>query len=352
MLPGMNRQAVLYALAAAALFGLSTPAAKVLLGHADPWILAGVLYTGAGLGLALVRVVLGRIGAAAETALSPREIPWLAAAVLAGGVAGPVLLMIGLARTDASAASLLLTLEGVATALMAWFVFRENFDRRIAAGMLCIVAGAAVLGWRSDARIADLLGPLAIAAACVAWAVDNNLTRKIAQADPIQIAMIKGLVAGPVNLTLGLLAGASTPTADVVAVGGLTGFLGYGLSLALFVAALRHLGTARTAAYFSVAPFVGAAAAVPLLGEEPTPQLFAAGALMAVGVWLHLSERHEHEHLHEAMAHAHRHVHDAHHRHRHGPGVPPGEPHSHWHAHASLRHAHPHAPDIHHRHPH
>lgn len=348
----MNYTAVFAAIGAAVLFGLSTPAAKILLGTADPWILAGTLYAGAGLGLALVQVARRGFGEITEARLSRRELPWLAAAVFSGGMVGPVLLLIGLGRVGASAASLLLTLEGVFTALLAWFVFHENFDRRIAIGMFCIVAGAAALSWHPDAALDDLIGPAAILGACLAWALDNNLTRKVSLTDPVQIAMIKGLVAGPTSLAIGFLVGGTLPTAMAVGLGALTGFLGYGVSLVLFVIALRHLGAARTGAYFSIAPFIGAIVAVPLLGEPVTIQLGTAGLLMAFGVWLHLSERHEHEHIHEELEHEHRHVHDEHHDHAHEPGIDPAEPHSHRHRHKPLHHIHAHMPDSHHRHKH
>jgi drug/metabolite transporter (DMT)-like permease len=269
-----------------------------------------------------------------------------------GGIAGPVLLMLGLARTPAATASLLLTIEGAATALLAWFVFRENFDRRIALGMACLVAGAATVSWSETPTIGSFAGPLAIISACVAWGIDNNLTRKVSLADPLQIAQWKGLIAGPVNLLLGLWAGGSLPGPLAMLVGGLVGFLCYGVSLALFVVALRHLGTARTGAYFSTAPFIGAATAVIALQQPLTVQLVAAGTLMAVGVWLHLTERHAHAHSHRRMVHAHAHSHDAHHRHTHGPQDPPGEPHTHAHEHDALTHSHPHVPDMHHDHRH
>jgi drug/metabolite transporter (DMT)-like permease len=351
----MNRHAILLALISAALFGVSTPAAKLLLGTVDPAVLAGLLYCGAGLGVAAVRRagLLARGEAIpSEAALGRKDVPYLAGAIVAGGVLGPVLLMAGLQRTDASAASLLLTLEGVATALMAWFVFHENFDRRIALGMACIVGGALVLSWNGQPQLSDLLGPLAIVGACLAWGLDNNLTRKVSLADPLQIVELKGLIAGPVNLALGFLASGQRPGLTAAMVAGLVGFLGYGVSLVLFVYALRHLGTARTGAYFSTAPFLGAIAALALLQEPLTIQLLLAGLLMAVGVWLHLTEHHEHEHLHEPMEHAHPHVHDAHHQHVHGSDDPPGEPHTHAHRHEPLRHRHPHMPDMHHHHKH
>jgi len=343
----MNFSAVLSALAAAALFGVSTPLAKLLLGAVDPWLLAGLFYLGSGLGLAAVRMVRPR-----EPGLVRRDLPWIAGAVVSGGVIGPVLLMIGLATTEASTASLLLTAEGVATALIAWFVFRENFDRRIAAGLVCIVIGAAVLAWQPGVSWRGLLGPLAIIGACVAWGVDNNLTRPVALASPSQIAMIKGLVAGTVNLLLATAGGAAWPGLTTAVLAGGIGFVGYGLSIVLFIGALRHLGAARTGAYFATAPFLGAAGAVLILGEPVSLRLVASAVLMAAGVWLHLTERHEHEHEHGAAEHEHRHVHDTHHQHAHAPGDPAGEPHSHRHAHGRLRHSHAHMPDSHHQHSH
>lgn len=350
----MNQRAVVLALSSAALFGISTPAAKALLNVSNPIMLAGLLYCGAGIGVAVIRwLIMPFIGQRApEAALSQDDWPWLAAAIIAGGIIGPSLLMLGLARSQAATASLLLTLEGVATALLAWFVFHENFDRRIASGMGCLVAGAAVLAWTGTPALSGLLGPLAIVGACIAWGLDNNLTRKVSHADPLQIVQLKGLIAGPVTLMLGFAAGHSVPPLQTSMLAGLVGFLGYGVSLVLFVMALRDLGAARTGAYFSTAPFLGAFAAIVLLGEPMTMQLAIAGALMAVGVWLHLTERHAHEHTHEPMGHAHPHVHDAHHRHDHGLGDPPGEPHTHWHRHEPTSHSHTHLPDIHHVHEH
>ena len=351
----MNHHAIGLALISAALFGLSTPASKTLLGAVDPAVLAGLLYCGAGLGVALLRRVAKPVIApelAIETPLGAADWPWLAGAIAAGGVIGPLLLMLGLARTDAATASLLLTLEGVATALLAWFVFHVSFDRRIASGMACLVAGALVLSWSGQPTLSGLLGPLAITGACMAWGLDNNLTRKVSLADPLQIVELKGLIAGPVNLAIGLAAGGSLPALSPLLIAGLVGFLGIGVSLALFVLALRHLGTARTGAYFSTAPFVGTVAAVLFLREPVTLQLLAAGVLMAAGIWLHLTEDHEHDQVHEPLEHAHSHVHDAHHQHVHDADDPPGEPHTHLHRHERLRHRHAHVPDMHHTHRH
>jgi drug/metabolite transporter (DMT)-like permease len=351
----MNYRGVFFALLSAALFGASTPAAKSLLSSIDPAILAGLFYCGAGVGAFFLRRFARALIAprgSAEVPLVSRDWPWLAGAVVAGGIVGPLLLMLGLTRTDASTASLLLTLEGAVTALLAWFVFRENFDRRIVAGMVCIVAGALVLSWTGKPTLAGIFGPLAITGACVAWGLDNNFTRKVSLADPLQIVELKGLIAGPVNLFLGVWSGGAVPDLTQLAAAAFVGFLGYGVSIALFVLALRNLGTARTGAYFSTAPFLGAIVSVTFLHEPVTAQLAAAGILMAIGVWLHLTEQHEHEHEHLPMEHTHRHVHDAHHQHEHGPDDPPGEPHTHWHRHRRFRHRHPHLPDIHHTHRH
>jgi drug/metabolite transporter (DMT)-like permease len=338
------------ALASAVLFGASAPFAKLLLGSTDPQLLAGLLYLGAGVGLAIgqaARFVLG--ATASEAPLRRADMPWLAAIVAFGGVAGPLLLMLGLARTSTASGSLLLNLEGLATMAIAWVVFRENVDRRLLLGAASILAGAFVLSWRGQGLRIDG-GGLLIAAACLAWGVDNNLTRKLSSADPVVIALIKGLVAGGVNLTLALLLGARLPSFGAMNAALVVGFLGVGVSLVLFVLALRHLGSTRTGAYFSLAPFLGAVIAIVVLSEPVTVRLIVAGALMAFGLWLHLTERHEHDHTHEAIEHEHRHVHDEHHQHAHKGTAT--EPHTHWHRHDGLRHRHAHYPDLHHRHQH
>ncbi len=345
---------VFYALGAAALFGASTPFAKRLLPEVGPWLLAGLLYLGSGLGLALYRLLDSRRSnkTGKEAPLSRKDAPWLAGAILCGGVVAPLLLMVGLRLTPASSASLLLNLEGVFTALLAWFVFKENFDARIAWGMALISLGAAIVSWAGNPVSGIPWGSLAVVGACLAWGLDNNLTRKVSAADPVQIAMLKGLCAGSVNVVLGLLLGAKIPAAGTLLASAVIGLLGYGVSLTLFVLALRHLGTARTGAYFSLAPFVGALVSIALLGESFSTGLIAAAGLMGWGVWLHLTEKHEHEHTHEPMEHDHLHTHDEHHQHPHSGNEPPGEPHSHPHRHEPLAHSHPHFPDLHHRHDH
>ncbi|MEW5771111.1 MAG: DMT family transporter [Pseudomonadota bacterium] len=345
------RSAIWPALAAAALFGASTPLLKLLVGGLSPLLLAGLLYLGSGLGLAALRLLRDRGWRGGG--LGPGEWPWLAAAIAFGGVLGPALLVFGLTRVSAGSASLLLNLEAVFTAGLAWLVFRENADRRIVLGMLSIVAGGMALAWSGDGGgAADAPGLLAIAAACLCWGIDNNLTRRVSGADALFIAGAKGLAAGAVNTGLALALGAAPPAWPAAGAAMAVGLAGYGLSLVLFVRALRDLGAARTGAYFSTAPFIGAAIAILLLGEPAPAPFWLAAALMGLGVWLHLTERHVHEHAHEPMEHAHSHTHDAHHQHAHDFAWDGKEPHSHVHRHEAMRHAHPHFPDIHHRHPH
>ncbi|MDE2261362.1 MAG: EamA family transporter [Gammaproteobacteria bacterium] len=346
-----NSSAITAALAAALLFGASTPLAKQLLRDTSPMLLAGLLYLGSGIGLTAGRLLRDRGWRA--PALVPAEWLWLLLAIGFGGVLAPLLLMLGLAQASAASASLLLNLEAVLTALLAWVVFRENTDRRVVLGMALIVAGAAVLAGRGASYESGFQwGALLIALACLCWALDNNLTRKVSASDAVFLAGVKGLAAGVVNTGLALLLGERLPGPAGMAGAMAVGLLGYGISLVLFVLALRGLGAARTGAYFSTAPFMGAAIAVLAFGEHTSSTFWLAAALMAAGVWLHLQERHEHMHTHSPVTHAHRHVHDEHHQHSHELDRGGREPHTHAHTHAPLSHSHPHYPDIHHPHEH
>ncbi|MBI3935655.1 MAG: EamA family transporter [Betaproteobacteria bacterium] len=344
-----------FALAAAALFGASTPLAKLLLGDLPPLALAGLLYLGSGLGLLAVRILSRLFVKVArgwrEAPLSGADYVWLAGAVIAGGVFAPVLLMWGLSGIGASEVSLLLNLEGVVTALVAALLFREAVGGRVWAAAALMLAAGLVLSWQPQADLKFSLHAAAIVGACFCWALDNNFTRKTSASDPVVLAMIKGLTAGSFNLALasafGLHFFATAPLAGALAVG----FLGYGVSLVLFILALRHLGSARAAAHFSTAPFIGAAIAIIALGEPFTASFGVALALMVAATGLVLTEQHVHEHTHEYLAHSHRHVHDEHHQHAHRGDEGP-EPHAHWHEHPPLTHAHPHLPDLHHRHKH
>jgi drug/metabolite transporter (DMT)-like permease len=350
---GMNRS-IAAALAAAALFGISTPLAKRLVASVDPLLLAGLLYAGSGIGLGIIVAVRRMIASRTRTpvaSLARADVPWLAAAIAVGGIVGPILLVFGLRATPASSASLLLNFESALTALVAWLVFREHVAVRTAVGMLCIVGGGFALAWPGEALSAQG-GALLIVGACACWALDNNLTRKVSAGDALSIACLKGLAAGGVNVLLAFLVGATWPAGKDAAAAALVGFFGYGVSLVLFIVALRGLGAGRTGAYFATAPFIGAAFALVTGTDTVTLPLAVAGVLMALGVWLHVTERHDHWHEHEALVHEHPHVHDEHHRHAHDGGWDGSEPHTHRHAHAPLAHAHPHFPDIHHRHGH
>lgn len=325
--------------------------AKLLVGDMTPVMLGGLLYLGSGVGLAIARLMRDR--GWKRSGLASGEWPWLLSAIFFGGVVGPVALMFGLTLVSGSTASLLLNLESVLTAAIAWFVFRENADRRIVLGMVAIVCGGVVLSWpMGDALVSNWLGPLAIAVACLCWAIDNNLTRRVSASDALFLASGKGLIAGVVNTGLALVLGAQLPSPTVAASTLAVGLLGYGLSLVLFVLALRGLGAARTGAYFSTAPFLGAAVALGFMGESTQPAFWYAAGLMSLGVWLHLTEHHEHTHTHVPVEHSHSHEHDPHHQHQHDISWGGDEPHEHWHHHNTLTHKHPHFPDTHHQHSH
>lgn len=341
------------ALLAALLFGASTPLAKLLVGDMPPLLLAGLLYLGSGIGLGLFLLIRrARDSLVAQQMRIPwGEVPWLLGAIASGGVLGPALLMWGLTQADGATASLLLNVEGVLTAAIAWIVFKENADRQIVLGMVAIVVGGVLLSWEPGGATLSI-GALLIVGACLCWAIDNNLTRKVSTNDAMLVACLKGLLAGACNTALALGSGSALPSVAPIGASLLVGFLGYGLSLTLFVVALRTLGTARTGAYFSVAPIFGVVISLVLWPQQPSPLFWVSAALMALGVWLHVRERHLHEHTHEPLIHAHRHRHDEHHQHQHDFAWGGPEPHAHSHHHEVMTHKHPHYPDIHHRHSH
>lgn len=348
----LERRGVMYAILAAALFGVGTPFAKGLLGAIEPQVLAGFFYLGAGVGLSTIWVLRRKRRVALEAPLTRATLPWIVGAVIFGGILGPVCLLLGLTMTSSSSASLLLNLEGIFTVLIAWFVVREHVNRRTAGGMVLIIGASLLLSWHGHGVHDNALGYLYIAGACLCWAIDNNLTQQVSAHDPLQIAALKGWFAGGVNTVLGIWMGGQWPGVLMLVGALVVGFFCYGLSLSFFVLALRHLGTARTVSYFSMAPFIGATTGLLLWSEPVTLIFMLAATAMAVGVWLHLTEKHGHVHIHEPLAHAHQHVHDIHHRHRHDSGDPRGEPHTHLHRHKRMVHQHPHYPDLHHRHAH
>jgi drug/metabolite transporter (DMT)-like permease len=355
MLGNSKNLGVIYAIVSAVLFGSSTPAAKYLLTQVNPWLLAGLLYLGSWLGLSII-VILERLFSkkpSQEAGLNRSDWKWLASATFLGGILAPVLLMVGLTKINASTTSLLLNLESVCAAVVAWLIFKEHTSRRLVLGMLCIAIGSFILGWVGQPKFDSIIGEFLIVAACLCWGFDNNLSQKISATNPRKIVLVKTGIAGFTNTLLALIFSAHLSLKiDILIISGIVGLVGYGMSLVCFMLALRHIGTARTSAYFSLAPFVGAGFSILFLGDPLSWQLIVATLLMGYGIYLHLTEYHEHEHLHEALIHEHKHIHDEHHQHAHKSGDPPGEPHSHLHEHAPLLHSHPHYPDLHHRHDH
>ena len=343
---------VLAALAAAILFGASTPFAKQYVSSVPAMLLAGILYLGSGVGLSVLRLLRDR--GWRNPNLTTKEWLWLLGATAFGGIAGPVLLMSGLMYMPAASVSLLLNFEGVFTAILAWVVFKENTDQKIVIGMLCVVAGGVLLSCvQQDGNLGtgNIFGSLYILAACFCWAIDNNLMRKVAVSDTFFTAGFRGIVSAVFNIGWSILLGYSIPIWHETGKIMFIGLLGYGISLVLFLLALRGLGAARAGAYFSVAPFFGVAIAVLFFQESTSAWFWGAGLIMAIGLYLHLTEQHEHIHQHTALFHAHRHVHDVHHQHTHEPWDD-NQPHYHIHEHTILEHSHRHVPDIHHRHTH
>jgi drug/metabolite transporter (DMT)-like permease len=344
------------ALLAAALFGASFALGKPLLRSADPLALAGIFYAASGIGLGGLWWILNAAGRRSrrEASIVRRDLGWLAAAILSGGVLAPVLALAGLSRTPAHVASLLSGTEALYTALLAVMFFGDALGRREAAGMVVILLGATAIVWPGASGEGSVgIGGIAyLMTAYLLWGLDNNFTQRLSGRDPLQISALKGLVAGAVNLTLAGITKASFPHSPGALLGAASvGFLCYGLSLTLFTFALRSLGAARTGALFASAPLFGFMLAWGVFGETPSFPTLAGGVAVLAGAWLLIRSDHAHRHVHEPMEHEHRHVHDEHHRHEHRGDEGP-EPHSHPHRHDRLEHEHPHTPDLHHRHDH
>ncbi|WP_338870900.1 DMT family transporter [Myxococcus stipitatus] len=316
-------------LSAAALFGVSAPVAKLLLPSSTPLMLAALLYLGGGLGLTALELLRGLRTPPPdrrEAPLARKDVPLLLGVILCGGVVGPVLMLVGLQRLTGVAASLMLNLEGPFTIILALLVFGEHLGRAGALAAGLIMAGATVLGLQEGELRGDVLGILALAGACLAWAVDNNLTQRLSLKDPLALVRFKTLGSGSCTLLLALLTGQSLPTGTVLGAALVLGFASHGVSIVLDAYSLRLVGAAREAAYFATAPFVGALVAVPLLGEHLRPLDLLACGLMAGGVVLLLRERHAHVHTHAALEHEHLHTHDLHHSHEPPPASPPPSP--------------------------
>ena len=341
---------VVAALMSAALFGISAPLAKLLLPGTQPLPLAGLLYAGAGGGLLIFEQIRG-LGGRREAALRRADLGLVAGMVLFGGLLGPVLLLIGLQHVSGVVGALLLNAEAPFTILIAVVFLGEHLGARGVAAGSVVAAGAIALTYGPGEFRGEPIGVLAILGACASWAIDNNLTQRLSLRDPIAIARTKGLCAGSIAIGLSLLLGQPFPSATQATMAVLLGVVSYGISLVLVVHALRQLGAARQATFFATAPFVGAIAAVPLLGESIGIREIVGALLMAIGVGFLLHEQHAHRHQHDALEHDHAHRHDdQHHTHTHDAAV--DEPHAHHHRHEPIVHEHPHAPDAHHRHAH
>ncbi|MDA8126240.1 MAG: DMT family transporter [Deltaproteobacteria bacterium] len=351
----MKRQPLFYIFISAICFGISPPFAKTLLvADISPIALAGLLYTGAFLGLSLYslgRRSLSPRSDVTRASLQGKDIPWLAAATLFGGIIAPICLMFGLSRTSGFSTSLLLNLEGVATAVIAVLFFKENAGKRLWWALACMTLAGIFLGWDANRGEFNVTGPLLIALSMACWGIDNNVTRHIAARDPIQIALVKGLFAGTTSLSLAYLLGVGIPWNLNTIKALLLGAFSYGVSLVFFIKALEGLGSFRTGLFFSLAPFIGAVASLILLREWIGWVMFPAAALMITGLWLMVEEEHSHLHVHEEATHAHLHTHDdLHHHHDHDGAT--DKSHVHEHTHQAEFHAHAHWPDTHHRHVH
>jgi drug/metabolite transporter (DMT)-like permease len=352
MIPS-KRQGALFGLAAAVLFGISPPFAKLLLPESGPVLTAGLLYLGAGLGLLLFEMT-GRpfhLGVK-EAPVRRADVGLLAGVILVGGMLGPFLMLYGLARLSGVLTSLLLNLEAPFTVLVAVLVFREHLVRLELAGVLAIVVAAGILAYRPGTIRGDIFGILAVMGACLCWAVDNNLSQRLSLRDPLVVTRIKTLGAGLGMLGLAALTSQQWPSVTIILATFLLGLVSYGISLLLDIRALRLLGAAREAGFFATAPFIGAVVAVPVLGERWDMQDASATALMIVGVALLLRGHHAHVHTHEEVEHDHIHRHEEHHDHLHDGEPVLHEPHAHLHRHLPLSHDHPHLSELHHRHDH
>jgi drug/metabolite transporter (DMT)-like permease len=342
------------ALVAALFFGCIAPGSKLLSKNLPPQSMAGLMYFFAGIGLFAILLLRKNIRSSFSR-IQKTDYKWFALATIFGGVLGPAFLIYGISRISGSTASLLLNLEAVLTSLIAWFIFKEHFEKKIVYGIILIILGCLTLALNSNASaggVDSLLGFGLICFACLSWGIDNNVTRSISHLDPILISSFKGLIAGSANLLLGYFIGEQISVNIEVLQIGILGFLGIGVSLVAFIVSLGSIGTARTGAIFSTAPFIGFLLSLLFLNESPNIPFFIALTLMAGGLWLHLSEDHSHEHSHVEIEHSHEHSHDDHHQHEHSDNDPAGEPHVHKHFHKALTHKHPHFPDIHHLHKH
>ena len=341
----------LFAIFSAILFGVSPALCKLVIGEMSPALLAGLLYLGSGLGLQFQLLFQRKNTLAAVWRLSPPHRCKLLGSVIFGGILAPLCFAYGIKFGFASETSLLLNLETVATTVIAWLFFKEHVGLPVWIGKVFILLGASLIIIKAEHAIAFSLPGLFVVLACVFWGIDNNLTRDIEDLPAGILASIKGLTAGIFNILLALAFSTGTTTPFQVGASLLIGAVCYGLSLVLFVEALRKIGAARTSTYFAIGPFVGAIFSVLFLGERMQAAYWGASLLMLAGLVFLYREIHQHLHAHEQISHSHRHIHDEHHQHLHEKAARK-EPHEHSHVHEPITHIHVHWPDIHHRHRH
>ncbi|HXE97914.1 MAG TPA: EamA family transporter [Dongiaceae bacterium] len=339
------------AILSAALFGVSPVFCKLLIGDMSPALLAGLLYLGSGIGLHLLILFQRKNSMKELRRLSPRHRLNLLGAILSGGVIAPLCLTYGIKYGTASEVTLLLNLETVATTVIAWLIFKEHIGPRVWTGKILILIAACIVVLKAQGGLAFSLSGLLIVLACIFWGIDNNLTRDVEELSSTVLAGIKGFGAGICTIVLALLFSPGKATNYQIGGALVIGALSYGMSLVLFVEALRKIGSARTATFFAIGPFIGMLLSVAMLGERPPAAYWFAGSLMLVGIFLLYREMHRHLHVHGAIAHCHTHIHDEHHRHDHAENET-SEPHEHFHTHQPITHSHVHWPDVHHRHEH
>ncbi|MGB8658235.1 MAG: EamA family transporter [Candidatus Zixiibacteriota bacterium] len=350
----MNKRSFAYIIVSAGLFGISPPLAKLLLKNISPIVLAGLLYLGAFCGLyvySVIRKIRGSGSMANVMPLQSKDYPWLVGAIVSGGIIAPISMMLGLKFASGFSASLFLNLEGAATALIAAVIFKEHTGKRLWLAVACMTVASLFLTWDPAKGRFTIIGPFLLIVAMICWGMDNNLTRKISGKDPVQIAMIKGFLAGSITTIIAVIFGLRIPLGMGILYALLLGTFSYGISLVFFIKALEGLGSSRAGAFFSLGPFVGAITSLFIFNDWLGWVIVPATLLMVIGVSLLLSEKHIHLHIHGITLHAHPHRHDdLHHQHAHSFAIQ--EPHTHEHTHPGLAHTHEHRPDSHHNHDH
>ncbi|OHB60680.1 MAG: multidrug DMT transporter [Planctomycetes bacterium GWF2_42_9] len=343
---------ILQAILASIFFAVGIPASKMLLDKIEPVILASLLYLGSSIGLLFLKSITHLVKSNAQAGLSKSDLSWLTGAILAGGIAAPIVLMLSLRNTEAAIASLLLNFEGAATSILAAIMFREAICRRICTSVALITIASIILSLDVSGRFRFSFGAIGIIAACILWGFDNNFTRHISSKDPLIITMVKGFVAGIISMCIAIIAGNKLPRLEYVILAMVLGFFAYGLSIMFFIFAMRGLGSARTSAYFGTAPFIGALLSFIVFKEMPSIQFLCALPIMLGGIIFLLNEKHKHEHTHEEFEHDHKHDYDDDEHHKHDNNSILNGFHALRHKHVAITHLHDHTPDIHHRHEH